>query len=327
MMNNKWCPNCGFDKFKKHGKHKGEVRWECLRCHHRTITPLTEEPKDIDWDGRKELLNILQKNKLNPNETDKIIAEFRRANTTKYKTVNIGIPDRHICFGSISDLHIGHKCYRPDILDFAVKKFKEYKCDFVVNSGDTIEGMSGRDGHIYELIDIGYTAQIARFRSEFEKLSDFKVYSIEAQDSHSGWFHSKGNMGLDIGDELSKNSKAYQFIGYDEQDIRLDNGLIIRLNHPGGGTAYALSYKGQKYIESLSGGKKPHIIFQGHFHKALYLYYRNIHFFGAACMQEQTIFMKKKNTPSMLGFWIIESWYDKTGWSSELSQKFFPFYE
>ena len=55
-------------------------------------------------------------------------------------------------------------------------------------------------------------------------------------------------MGLDIGEELERANDHYKFVGFNEQDLELDNGLKIRLRHPGGGTAYAISYKMQKYV-------------------------------------------------------------------------------
>jgi hypothetical protein len=208
-------------------------------------------------------------------------------------------------FGVFADAHMGHKDYRPDVLRKMVADGKRFGIEFWLNAGDTIEGMSGREGHIYELDYIGYSAQIKFFEEEM-KIFKNTVYSIEAQNSHSGWYKNKGNMGLNIGEELAKLSKHYKFIGYDEQDLEFSNGLKIRLRHPGGGTAYALSYKLQKYIESISGGQKPHLLFHGHFHKSLQVFYRNVYGFESGCICDQTPFMKKIGTPAMVGYWLID---------------------
>lgn len=268
---------------------------------------------------------------LTETELKNVLRNLRGANPRKYKPRKIRTRKK-VKFGIISDLHIGHECYRPDILSHASQKFEEEGIEFIINAGDTIEGMSGREGHIYELTHIGYSAQMDYFEEEFKKLAKWKVYSIEADKSHSGWYRSKANMGVDIGEELHRRAPNYIFLGYDEQDLILKSGkndqnvLRIRIRHPGGGTAYAISYKMQKYIESLSGGDKPHIVIQGHFHKANYMFLRNIHCFDAGTLQEQSPYMKKKGTPAHLGYWIVEVTYSRAG-IEEIIPKFIPFYD
>jgi transposase len=288
---------------------------------------------DIVTQDEKKIFNEIKKAKLTPIESKRVLRELVSSNKActlqKYK---LDIPDRKIRIGSMTDLHIGHKKYRPDILEYAAKIFRAEKVDFITNSGDTLEGMSGRKGHIYELKYLGFQAQRKYFISEFEQFTGMRVISIEATDSHTGWFNNIGNQGVDAGEIMANESEPYEFIGYDEQDIVLDSGLIIRLYHTGGGTAYALSYHAQNYINDISGGKKPHILIQGHYHKAFYMFYRNVHHFDAGCMQEQTSYMLKKNkskkgNSAMLGFWIIDIKFNKTNWSCEVGQKFYPFYE
>jgi len=277
----------------------------------------------------REFIQEIRKRKLNPREISGLISKLQKIKPHKYPTKRIDFPDNHVKFAVFSDAHMGHRCYRPDILSKLIKDGTKQGVEFYLNVGDTIEGMSGRDGHIYELDYIGATAQMDYFATQFQKFRNKNVYSIEADSSHGGWFKSKGNAGLDIGTELDKRSRRYKFIGYDEQDLKLDNGLKIRLRHPGGGTAYAISYKAQKYIESISGGKKPNMLFQGHFHKAMYFFYRNIHSFDAGCLQEQSPFMKKVGTPAHLGYWILDvnMFKQKNKGVERVDSQFVPFYE
>jgi hypothetical protein len=270
----------------------------------------------------------IKDSKLSPEEAEKVLKNFQQINPQKYSTKKIDFPDRHIKFAVFADAHMGHSCYRPDILKKMIKDGKKQSVEFYLNVGDTIEGMSGREGHIYELDYIGASQQLDFFAREFSQF-DRRVYSIEAQDSHGGWFRSKGNMGLNIGEELERRAKHYEFLGYDEQNIELDNGCKIKLRHPGGGTAYAISYKMQKYIESMSGGKKPHLLFDGHFHKAIYMFYRNVHGFESGTLQEQSPFMKKINTPAHLGYWIIDvnMHRQKRKGVERIKSEFVPFYE
>ena len=279
------------------------------------------------------IIKELKKQNISETELPLVLRNLKSINPIKYNPKKINFPERHVKFLVFGDPHIGHMNYRPDIMDKMTKDAKKQHCDFALNAGDTLEGMSGRDGHIFELYKIGYTAQKKYFDEEFSKFDilgkDFKVFSIEAQDSHSGWYHNKANAGVEIGDELEKTNKHYKFIGYDEQDLILDNGLKLRLRHPGGGTAYAISYKLQRYIESISGGQKPHAVFQGHFHKADYLFYRNIHSYDVGCLEEQSPFMKKKGTPAHLGYWIVDMKLNrnKSKLVERVNNQFVPFFE
>lgn len=276
----------------------------------------------------EEIQSALKDLNLSPLEMRNVVSNLRNMNPHRYAKKKVNFGDKHVKFGVISDAHMGHMGYRPDITDTACAYFKREGVDFIVNAGDTIEGMSGRDGHIYEITHIGATAQMDYAEKEFQKFNDWHVYSIEADSSHGGWFKSKGNMGLDIGPELERRIDSYEFLGYDEQDLDIGNGITLRLRHPGGGTAYALSYKMQKYIESIGGGDKPNIAVQGHFHKAGYIFYRNVHCFDAGTLSDQSPFMKKKGSPAHTGFWIVDAWSDKEKKGIErIVSQFVPFYD
>ena len=275
-----------------------------------------------------ELMSSIKKAKLSPEEAGKVLKNLKQIAPKKYTTKKIDFGEKEVLFGGFSDCHMGSMDYRPDVFRKMIKDGKKQGVEFYVNSGDTIEGMSNREGHVFQLTHLGADAQFDYFKDEFKHFNK-PVYSLEAQDSHGGWMHSKSNMGLDIGKELELRETNYDFIGYDEQDIKLDNGLKIRLRHPGGGTAYAISYKMQKYIESIGGGDKPNILFQGHFHKMEQLFYRNIHGFDAGCLQNQSPFMKKVGTPAHVGYWIIKARMHKIkskGVERIISQ-FIPFYD
>jgi len=260
-------------------------------------------------------------------EARKVLNTLKSVNPNKYRKKEIDFPEKHVKFLMFGDMHIGHNNYRSDIKRIMKTDAKRQGCEFGINAGDTIEGYSGRPGHLYELSDIGYDKQMKRFEKEFK--FGMPIYSIEAQDSHSGWYHNKSNMGVDIGSELEKKAKDYKFIGYDEQDLTLDNGLKIRLRHPGGGSAYCIVYKLQKYIESIGGGDKPHILGQGHFHKASHIFYRNINGYDVGTLQNQSPFMKKKGSPAHVGYWILDVYMHKNkkkGIERVVSQ-FVPFYD
>jgi predicted phosphodiesterase len=87
------------------------------------------------------------------------------------------------------------------------------------------------------------------------------------------------------------------------------------------------SYKPQKIVESLSGGTKPDILAIGHFHKAEYLFYRNVHILQAGTMQNQTPFMQTKGLSAHVSGWMLDLFAKKDGTLDRVDMKFFPYYE
>ena len=90
--------------------------------------------------------------------------------------------------------------------------------------------------------------------------------------------------------------------------------------------SYALSYGLQKMIDAMSGGEKPNIYLGGHHHKAMYLFYRNIHAFECGTTQAQTPWMRGKRIPAHMGGWIIEVHVDDEGTVTRCKGEFVPFY-
>lgn len=276
-----------------------------------------------------ELQTTIKEMGLNGDEAKFLLNQLKNVNTREYKPYRIKFSDWEFKTILSTDYHFGHKEYRPDALAKMAEIARREDLKFVLNSGDTLEGVSGRDGHIYELDYIGMDNQIDYAAEQLQPFADagIKLLSIEATNSHTGWYNSKGNAGIDVGKIMEKRIPAYKFLGWDDQKITLDNGLTFQLTHPGGGTAYAISYKMQKYIESLSGGQKPHIVSQGHFHKMNYMFYRNVHCFDAGCLQNQSIFLRKKRSPAHVGFWNLKVYYDKELGVERVVPEMVAFYE
>ena len=164
--------------------------------------------------------------------------------------------------------------------------------------------MSGRDGHVYELSHIGYHAQrqaAINILSEYSGYMDFKMIS----GNHDLWYASKANMGALIVKDICDSIGA-EYLGEHEATIIM-NGVKVMLWHGEDGASYALSYRLQKIIESLSGGEKPQILLAGHDHKFGNFFIRNVHALGAGCLQKQTPWMRRKRLAAYEGFSIIEA--------------------
>jgi hypothetical protein len=130
--------------------------------------------------------------------------------------------------------------------------------------------------------------------------------------------------GINIGPKIAEARDDMFYLGVEEADIifKGEDGRSakVRLIHPGKGTAYAISYQIQKYIESLTGGNKPHVLLVGHYHKTELLpQYRNVYAVQAGTLERQTPFMRARNIAAHMGFWIIEFSVHMGFWIIEFS--------
>lgn len=272
--------------------------------------------------GKNKLEKLLEQQGITEAEAIAVIKGARNRPSVAVK-VNPGRTN-HVKYLYISDEHIGHKEFREDLFMNAVKYAKREKVDFIVNPGDHLEGMSHRPGHIYELAKIGFNNQITYAAELYNMFGGIPHYGIDG--NHDQWYFKPQNAGVIVGKELEARVKGYTHLGQDEGTIDVGTGLRIRLFHPNDGTAYATSYKLQKLIESFSGGDKPNIVHEGHYHKAMYMFSRNVHGFESGTLCGQTSFMRGKKIPAHMGFGIVDVKYNATG-VVELDHKFIPHYD
>ena len=210
-------------------------------------------------------------------------------------------------FGVISDTHYGSLWEDIRAVNYIYQIFKEKKIRDVYHCGDLVDGDKMRPGHEYELRVIGYEGQLEHIVKNYPRVDGITTYFILGDHDYS----FIKNIGADIGKGIERYRDDMKYLGIYEADV-IVNGVVIRLQHPAGSkTAYALSYKPQKYIESLTGGEKPNIVLIGHYHKVEYLFYRNVHAIQAGCIQRQTRWMRGKNIAAMRGAWIVNLYIDK----------------
>lgn len=213
-----------------------------------------------------------------------------------------------------------------DVLQLAYKVFRDEGITKVYHAGDICEGENMYHGQRYEIFCHGSDAQIKNCVDRYPQYEGIETYFIEG--SHDLSFFKTS--GTDIGPKITYGRPDLVFIGREEADILIKTKhgeIIVRLIHPGGGTAYALSYHPQKYIESLSGGRKPNLLIIGHYHKAEYIpCYRNVFSVQAGCIQAQTPFMARRHMAAHVGFWIME-FRIKDNSIMRLKAEFFTHYE
>lgn len=269
-----------------------------------------------------------------PDRLDKLLAKWKVSEPELLATLKSGraeppkqkklyISGRHFKYGYFADAHIGHKKFHEELWDKMVRLFKREKVEFIVDCGDHLEGMSNRVGHVYELAQIGYDAQMNKAVELYSQLPA-DIYGIDG--NHDEWYFKPQNMGVVIGSELERRVARYHNMGQGEGELEV-SGVKIGLFHANDGTAYAVSYKLQKLVESFSGGEKPHILHSGHYHKALYMFIRNVHAFESATLCGQTDWMRRKKIQAHMGFGIVDVYYNRGGNVDRLEHKFVPHYE
>jgi predicted phosphodiesterase len=221
----------------------------------------------------------------------------------------------------ISDTHLGSKYTNPADIIAAFKHAENEGCQMIAHAGDVFDGMSKREGHIYELSDIGFTAQLELGKQVF---AETKLPVNMISGNHDEWF-IKSN-GAYIVKELCDSLPNLNYLGQNYGTIYI-NGARYELTHGlDGGMAYAISYRVQKIIEAYEGGHKPQIIGTGHDHKAGYFFLRNVHAFLGGCMQNQTDWMRQTRKSAMKGYWIIEALIDNAEIKT-IKMQFTPFYK
>lgn len=201
----------------------------------------------------------------------------------------------------------------------------------VLHTGDVLDGWKVYRGQEFELRPDGksWPEQRDIFAREVPQIPSMTTIFITG--NHDASF--KNLVGMNVGDELQRARDDWKFIGQDVGDVELQtkSGLKyrVRLLHPGGGTAYAVSYNAQKIIESMPGGQKPSLICIGHYHKGLYMpQYRNVSCLLTGCFQAQTPFMARQSIAAHVGGWIVTVHLtDPKKLTTRMSAEFISFFE
>lgn len=223
-------------------------------------------------------------------------------------------------FGLISDTHYGSKYAREDVADELYDWFAREGVSRVYHAGNWIEGEARFNR--FDLIDAahGMQNQLDYMVARYPLRSGITTYYV-AGDDHEGWYAQRE--GVDIGRMLESTANAagrrdLRYIGYMESFVTLEHRRTgetskLLVAHPGGGSAYALSYAPQKVAESWQSGEKPGCVLFGHWHKLEYAIIRGVHSIQAGCTKAADPFARKKRLQYHVGGWIVELGQDPAG--------------
>ena len=193
----------------------------------------------------------------------------------------------------------------------------------VYHTGDITDGLKMRVGHEYELYEVSADEMRNDVVLNYPKRDGITTYFITG--NHDASIYKQ--VGYDIGQAIANLRPDMKYLGRDCAVINLTPKCTLELRHPWDGTAYALSYKTQKMIEAMESDSKPNILAVGHYHKAEYLFYRNVHALQTACFQGQTPFTRGKGISVHIGGWIVTIRVDENGHILGFAPEFIPFYK
>ena len=241
-------------------------------------------------------------------------------------------PDGTYLFGFSGDQHLCSKYSRLDVLNDLYDHFEREGVDRVFNTGNWIDGEARFNRH--ELLVHGMDNQLSYMAEEFPHRDGIVTYAV-AGDDHEGWFAQRE--GVDIGERAAQTMRDmgrtdWVNLGYMECFVTLKHSVTgkstkLLVSHPGGGSAYALSYTIQKIIESLDGGEKPAAGLWGHYHKMMFANIRNVYCIQTGTTQDQTSFMRKKRIDAHIGGGICKLTQDpETGAITRCSVEFFRYF-
>jgi predicted phosphodiesterase len=224
-------------------------------------------------------------------------------------------------FMVISDSHLGSKNEQLTFLHYLYDEAKRRGITNIYHCGDISEGFKkSRDDHMYSLHSIGFDDQADYIIKNYPERDGITTFFITGNHDH---FHIQ-NGGANIGKRIAASRKDMNYLGINTAVIQLTPNCKMELFHPQDGSAYALSYSGQKYLDSLSGGDKPNIIFVGHHHKYISMWYRNVWYFEVPSTHLQSDWEKGKRIRNDSGALIITVEVDSEGTLVDCNHSMIP---
>lgn len=213
----------------------------------------------------------------------------------------------HLKLLLISDTHLCNKSDRLDILRYLYDKAEKQGVKHVLHSGDFTDGLSNRPEQIYELKEPSYEGQVQYCVDKYPRFSG-KTYVI--QGNHDDWWFKR--CGSEIVKAIAQQRDDIIYLGADVADLHIGK-LKCRLFHGSGGSSYAVSYKIQKYLDSIPLEERPDILQTGHIHRAFYMHNVSTHCFQTASLEDPTPYSRSMGFPNDLSCWWVDVDFDNKG--------------
>lgn len=218
------------------------------------------------------------------------------------------VTDAHgkLLIGAIGDTHLCSKYARLDCLNEFYDRCQERGVKTVLHAGNWVDGEF--DGNRHDLLVHGMDAQMQYMAEQYPQRPGITTWAVTGAD-HEGWWANRE--GVDVGryaEHVMRDAGRtdWRDLGFMESFIRVKHPVtgawsMIHLMHPGGGSAYAISYTAQKIVEGYDSGVKPAVLLIGHYHKFDHTEVRGVHAVQCGCFQDQTSWMRQRKLMAMVG--------------------------
>lgn len=226
-------------------------------------------------------------------------------------------------FAIMGDTQIGSKYSQLTYLHNFYDLCEKEGIKDVYHTGDLTDGLKMRVGHEYELYEVSADDMRDDVIMNYPHRDGITTHFITG--NHDASIYKQ--VGYDIGQAIANARPDMKYLGRDCAIVNLTPKCTLELRHPWDGTAYALSYKIQKMIEAMESDSKPNILAVGHYHKAEYLFYRNVHALQTGCFQGQTPFTRGKGISVHMGGWLVTIRVDENGYIQGFAPEFIPYYK
>lgn len=211
-----------------------------------------------------------------------------------------------LLIGAMGDTHLCSKYERLDCLNEYYDRCQERGIATVLHAGNWIDGEF--EGNRHDLRVHGMDAQMRYMAEHYPQRPGVSTWAVTGAD-HEGWYANRE--GVDVGryaEHVMKDAgrNDWRDLGFMESFIRIRHPetnaySMLHLMHPGGGSAYALSYTAQKIVEGYDSGVKPAVLLIGHYHKFDHNEVRGVHAVQVGCFQDQTSWMRQRKLMAMVG--------------------------
>lgn len=228
-----------------------------------------------------------------------------------------------IRYGIVSDTHLCSKFQQLTHLNSIYDTFAREGISTVLHIGDIVEGINMRKGHEYELFVLGFDGQADYAIEKYPYRDGITTKFITGNHDHTGI----KSAGADIGRQIAKERSDMEYLGLSNSRIKVTPNCTLEMNHGLDGSSYALSYTLQKCIDAFDSNDLPDIFLNGHHHKLMYTYYRNIHALECGTFQAQTSWMRGKRLAAHVGGLILTLHVDSNGKVTRFVPEFIPFYK
>jgi len=264
----------------------------------------------------------LHKQGVSIDEAKARLKAISHGNQRQYNVYTHNFQGPHIRIGVLGDTHFGNKWTDKKFLGDVFKEFKKSKVEAIYHTGDMTDGPWQRHQNVLEQYSHGIEAQVQDFVNDFPSINGVPIYLIDG--NHDGWY-IRGGSGSP-GKLIGAQRDDITHLGRDEALIKI-NDITMMLSHPDDGSAYAYSYKPQKFVESMfkMGEKMPDIILQGHYHKLFQMHFGGVAYVCSGTTCRQTPWMRGKKISADMGAYILDIWTNNRNGLIKMTSTLLPF--